>query len=278
MTLTPTKESSPATLPGQVEVLIKEARRRGRRHQLAVGLVVLTVLAATIGVVITFGTGTNRKTPPARTKGTVPVPVVLTNAPRCTAPALLVAYEGTLEGAGSWNELLTMRNASGHACSLAGFPSVRFLTSAGSALTWPIAYAKGGCTKFGCGIGGLRYHGAFPRAILAAHTGVASFFIEGVDIPTWGPHQPHPTVCTIVPKFQVALPHSSVWHNVNVWSGHSLYPCGGVAVLPLVPGRSGTYPSVPLWTILGGTPPGQSFTSTTVGGTQPPLTTATTIP
>jgi hypothetical protein len=278
MTVTPIKESTPVTGPDQVEVLIKEARRRGRRHQLAVGLVVLTVLAATVGAAVAFGTGPSRKAPPARTKGTVPVPVVLTNAPRCTASALLVSYEGTLAGAGSWNELFTMRNASDHACSLAGFPSVRFLTSAGRALTWPIAYAKGGCTKLGCGIGGLRYHGAFPRAILAAHTGVASFFIEGTDISTWGPHQSNPTVCTVVPKFQVALPHSSVWHNVNIWTGHSLYPCGSVAVLPLVPGRSGTFPSVPLWTILGGTPPGQSFTSTTVGGTQPPLTTTTTIP
>jgi hypothetical protein len=277
MTLTPTKESVPTTSTIPVEVLIKEARRRGRRHFVGVGLV-LTVLAAAVGVAVALGTGMSREAPPARTKGTVPVPVVLTNAPRCTAPAMLVSYEGTLAGAGSWNELFTMRNASDNACSLAGFPSVRFLTSAGKALSWPIAYAKGGCTKDGCGIGGLRYHGAFPRAILAAHTGVASFFIEGTDTPTWGPDEPHPTVCTIVPKFQVALPHSSVWHNVNIWSGHRLYPCGGVAVLPLVPGSSGTYPSVPLWTILGGLPPGQSFTSTTVGGTEPPLTTTTTIP
>jgi hypothetical protein len=57
MTVTPTKESTPATSPDQVEVLIKEARRRGRRHRLVVGLLVTAVLAATAIAAIVIGIG-----------------------------------------------------------------------------------------------------------------------------------------------------------------------------------------------------------------------------
>src|ERR1019366_1639114 len=179
MTIAPTRESAPAPTPDPVEVLIKEARRRGRRHRLAVGLIVIAVLTAFVVAAIAFSVGASRKGAPANTKRTIPTPIVVRNAPRCPTSALLVSYEGTLAGTGHWNNLFTLRNASNHDCSIAGFPSVRFLASDGRAIWIPIGYGKGGCTRWGCGVGGLRYHGAFPRAILVAHTGVASFFIEG---------------------------------------------------------------------------------------------------
>jgi len=243
----PTRE---ATTTGPAEVLIREARRRGRRHRLAVGFIVFAVLSVAAVAAISLGSGENRKGSPAPTKTTVPAPVVLTNAPRCTAPLIRVAYQGALEGAGSWNYLFTMRNVGDGPCSLAGFPAVRFLTTTGSAISVQTGYTKGECGKFGCGIGGLRNHGVFPRAVLAAHTGVASFFIEGVDVST-GKVGQRQTVCEVVPKLQVELPQGTIWHNVSNWAGRALYPCGAVAVLPLVPGRSGTFPSVPLWTIGG---------------------------
>lgn len=283
----PTRESPQEVATGGPEVLIKEARRRGRRHRFTVVLLVLGVIAAIAVASLAFGLSGSPAKTPTHPKATVPPPVVITNAPRCTTSELVVGFEGMLAGAGSWNELFGVRNTSSRACSIAGFPSVRLLSSTGGIVPIPINYAKGGCTRLrlrdgrtdlNCGVGGLKYHGAFPRAILAAHTGVASFFIEGRDNSTWGPGQTHPTVCRTAPRIRVALSRSPRWHNVTGMApSHEVFACGAVAVLPLVPGRSGYFPAVPLSYTLGVSQP-LTTTSTTVVGTQPPLTTSTTIP
>lgn len=46
MTVASTEQTTPARPPDHVDVLIKEARRRGRRHRLAVGLPLTAVIAA----------------------------------------------------------------------------------------------------------------------------------------------------------------------------------------------------------------------------------------
>lgn len=289
MTITPTREASPSAEPERPEVLIREARRRGRQHRLAGGLLVFGVIAAVVAAVLVFSPSRSHTRPPRHSKATVRPPVIVTNAPQCSPSGLIAAYEGDLAGAGSWNALFTVRNASSSACSIAGFPSVRLLTSTGGASPIPISYTKGGCTRErlrggqfdeSCHIGGLKYHGAFPRAILAAHVGVASFFIEGSDNSTWGPHQAHPTVCRVAPNVQIALPERAKWLNVRglgPYHNGIIDACGAVGVLPFVPGRSGYYPSVPLWTVLGVSGP-LPPTSTTGVGSQPSLTTTTAIP
>jgi len=85
-----------------------------------------------------------------------------------------------------------------------------------------------------------------------------------------------PNVCRTAPRVQVALAQSPRWHDVSgLAPSHEIFGCGAVAVLPLVPGRSGYFPAVPLWYVLGVSQP-LTTTSTTVAGTQPPLTTSTT--
>lgn len=241
-------QAAPAVAPvPDIEDLIPEAKAR-RKKRWRVEIALLAVACMIVGLVLASGA---RTVGPAHSTPTNSLPVVVTSAPGCAAQAIDVAYEGRLVGAGSWNYLFTLRNASDHACSLAGFPSVRFLSSTGSTISVPIDDSKGECGRFGCGIGGLRNRGALPRALLAAHTGTASFFLEGVDVSTWKAPAPHPTACETVPRVEVALPHSSVWRAITNWrSGmDTLYPCGDVAVLPLVPGKSGTFPGVPLSTV-----------------------------
>lgn len=259
MTIAPTRESPHEAAP-DLEVLIREARRRGRHHRLMSLVLAAGVVVAIAAVSWPSGSGVPHKKP-VHQGPAPPPPVLVTNAPRCTSSELVVGFEGALAGAGSWNELFGVRNASGHACSIAGFPSVRFLSSAGTPVPVPTNYAKGGCTRIAlhhgrtdlnCGVGGLKYHGAFPRAILAARSGAASFFIEGTDISTQGPGQAHPTTCRIAQTVRVSLPGSPVWHQlIGGRTFGVIEGCGAVAVLPLVPGRSGYYPGVQMWTILG---------------------------
>lgn len=255
MTITPTRESNRTPDSDQPEVLIREARRRGRRHLIATALLVVSAVAAVITSTLAFGLHQLHTRPPVHTQATVPPPAVIANAPRCNAASLVVANEGVLAGAGSWNTLFSLRNTSARSCSIAGFPTVRLLTSTGNLSSIPIDYSKGGCTRVRlrggrldeeCGIGGLKYRGAFPRAILAPHTGVASFFIEGTDVSTWGPHQAHPTVCRNAPRVQLELPPGSAWLTVHGLRPDAIDACGAVAVLPLVPGRSGYFPR--FWT------------------------------
>jgi len=62
MTLAPTEVPSPGAAPDHVEVLIREARRRGRRHRMAfASLLVALVAGATAAVVI--GPGGNAGSP-----------------------------------------------------------------------------------------------------------------------------------------------------------------------------------------------------------------------
>ena len=207
MTIAPARESNPALVTEPVEVLIKGARRRGRRHYLATGVIAL-VVAAVIGV-LAFNVSKTPTRVPTRTKPTVPIPVVLTNAPSCSSSALLVSFEGALAGGGSWNDLFTMRNTSDHACALVGYPAVRFISTTRRAISIPLGCPKGGCTHLGCAIGGIRHRGVLPKAILAAHSGVRRSslkvltFRPGVHIKPTRPYaRSH--------DLQIALPHSLV--------------------------------------------------------------------
>lgn len=57
MPVSTTRESMSAVAPDQVEVLIKEARRRGRRHRLAVGVGMTAALTASAIAVAVIGIG-----------------------------------------------------------------------------------------------------------------------------------------------------------------------------------------------------------------------------
>ena len=60
MTIAPTRESNRAPAFDPAEVLIREARRRGRRHRLAVGLIVLAVAAAGAIAAVALSTDSSR--------------------------------------------------------------------------------------------------------------------------------------------------------------------------------------------------------------------------
>jgi hypothetical protein len=68
MTVTPTRETTEAPAPEQVELLIEEARRRGRRQRIAVLLAVaitLALVAAVVAGIASAGSRPERRTPPA---------------------------------------------------------------------------------------------------------------------------------------------------------------------------------------------------------------------
>lgn len=116
---------------------------------------------------------------------------------------------------------------------------MRFL-SAGSLVPVPVVLSRSGY------LGGLHHHVvAFPDTVLVKGRNVASFFIEGVEVSTGKTGEPQ-TVCrsatelAIAPRWDLS---DRSWPVVS----DALYPCGRAAVLPIVPGRSGTYPAVPPW-------------------------------
>src|ERR1019366_4229062 len=103
MTIAPTRESAPAPTPDPVEVLIKEARRRGRRHRLAVGLIVIAVLTAFVVAAIAFSVGASRKGRPANTKRTIPRRIVVGHAPGCPTSEHFLPNGERRARAGPWN-------------------------------------------------------------------------------------------------------------------------------------------------------------------------------
>jgi hypothetical protein len=83
MTLAPSQTPTPPAQPDDVEVLIQEARRRGRRHYLVVGLLVLILASAGIAGVLAGISG--RGVAPSRSHARHPVNPIATAADWATA-------------------------------------------------------------------------------------------------------------------------------------------------------------------------------------------------
>lgn len=215
------------------ELLIKEAQQAARKRRLQTGAVAFAVLALIVaGLLIA---ATNGKSPSANGNA----PGVFLARP-CPSSALRVSAFGFDAAAGSVAQLFEIHNVSASACALVGYPKIAFTSQNGAVETIRILnqHSKAG------GLGGGLLHGTKLLAItLAAHSGVASFWIEGTDVGNGIQNCPSVLTTLVTPPGTtkvLQVPASS--KGAPVW-------CGGhfdVVVTPVLAGKSGTYPSVPL--------------------------------
>jgi hypothetical protein len=157
----------------------------------------------------------------------------------CSASAVHVAFSGFLGGAGSENDLFWVTNVADRSCALRGYPDVTFLGPHAVQLSVKVTNAA---NRDYNDLGGLKRGEALPTVALAAHGGVASFMIYGTD----EQHGSPPTTCIETRKMLVTLPNMRQQDTVLARVGSAFYWCGGITVHPLVPGRTGADPPIPL--------------------------------
>jgi hypothetical protein len=157
----------------------------------------------------------------------------------CSASAIHVTFSGFLGGAGSINNLFWVTNAGGQTCVLHGYPVVTFLGPHAVQLSLKVTNTA---NRDYNDMGGLKRGEALPTVSLSAHGGVASFMIYGTDIQHGSP----PTTCIETRKMLVTLPNVEQRYTVLAQIGSAFYWCGGIAVHPLVPGRTGADPPIRL--------------------------------
>jgi hypothetical protein len=247
----------PALPPAvDTEALIKEAKRRQRRRYARITLVVVIVGVVTLSLILVIGRG--RRSPTGHTKG---APNGVLAVPRCVTSMVRVSDEGIAPGAGNAAALLLFRNISGRSCSMRGYPRIGAVTVSRTSVALQISYVKN--TEGGGG--GMRQSGSLPTSVLAAHDGEASFWIVGT---------PDDTLHCVDASRMLVTPPDGTGAAAVPNSGFKEWQwCGRIFVTPVLPGDSGTYPSVPLSYYFGDrTPPNFGTTS----GTSP--TSSTTIP
>jgi hypothetical protein len=176
MTITPTEVPECVETSDSTELLIKEARVNTRRRR-SRWLLVFIVIAALTSLTIAYFS--------SRAPGS-PSPSVLTKSktssivvPECTTPNLRILDRGTSVATGHWIQLFQLTNLSGRACSISGFPKISLETSKGMARSLVVTNFK---SEQSINIGDT-HRGPIPVADLAAHGGMASFWIAGSDFP-----------------------------------------------------------------------------------------------
>lgn len=217
MTITPTRQSEQVETPGPAELLIKEAHRRTRRRRAGYGFVALAVVVA---VLATFASGTFDR-PAARTSNGIPASEVAVGLPRCAATQLRVSGLEANGAAVSAGWIVRLRNASAHACTLSGYPSVRGINQ------WNGAVLTAAHT-LNSYIGGWPSGKAIPTVDLKAKGGVASFLIDFVTNNNY-------RACPYVTSLRVSVPHSTTVFTLK----SRLQVCKYFQVHPFVPGLTG---------------------------------------
>jgi Protein of unknown function (DUF4232) len=230
MTMAPPRESHLDTVTEQIELLIREARRRARRRRLTYGLGLVTTVAALMVVAAIGGYGN-----PIRTHAGgagVARGAALAVAP-CTASSVKVSLEGSNGGMGTFTHLFWVRNVSNFACSMTGYPTVSFISSSGKTVPQVVTHVRSEW-----GILGLGRGGALPKVDLAAHGGVASFWVADHDVPAGNP----PAPCVNIAQVGVSWPNAATGRAVPLGRFHRIMSCGHVAVFPVMSGIYGAQP------------------------------------
>jgi hypothetical protein len=161
------------------------------------------------------------------------------SALRATEPHMAIVAASTV------SELFVLKNVSGRACSLSGYSGIALRLATGVRVTIPFSDKR----EYGGGrAGGLRKRGPLPLTILAAHGGLASFWIYGTDQDYGAP----PVRCWTAPVMLLTSPSGRQSTSTRGYRFSPFYWCGRISVLPILPGRSGTYPAVPLSYYFGG--------------------------
>ena len=165
----------------------------------------------------------------------------------CAASSVRITDYNTLVGAGSVNDLFWIRNLSSHACSLRGYVRVAFVGVYGSGTPYkdpqrPVVREVHSYGRDGNDIGGLKRGLPVPRVTIQPDGGVASFWLAGTDEPVGNP----PGRCIDSREMLVWLPGSSTSIVVQPLRANGFFWCGGFAAHPILPGKSGSDPSMPL--------------------------------
>jgi hypothetical protein len=157
----------------------------------------------------------------------------------CSSSDLRITPHGFLAGTGSVNNLFWIRNVGGSSCSLRGYPGVTFLGSRAAQLE--VKQTNTANRNFN-DVGGLRRGVTLPTVVLAANGGIASFMIYGTDEQHGNP----PTKCIETRKMLVSIPNVVGRFTILMRVGSAFYWCGGIAMHPIVPGRTGADPPIAL--------------------------------
>jgi hypothetical protein len=177
---------------------------------------------------------------PATAKSGSSIPAVCpASALRVTEPQMITVAAGTV------SELFLVENLSARACSISGYPRVVFRLATGVTTVIPFSDRR----EYGGGLGGgMRKSGPLPTSRLAALGGLASFWIYGTDESYGSP----PVRCLTAPVMLVFPSGARQSTSTLGYKSNPFFWCGRISVFPFLPGRSGTYPAVPLHYFFGG--------------------------
>lgn len=148
-------------------------------------------------------------------------------APTCHDAQLRLALVSGGAGLGHVAIVVQIKNVSGRACSLSGYPKAALRTS--STAKW-IAATE---TQHGYlgGLGHTSQHMTLPIVVLHAHGGVASAMIEGSDVPAGNAKR-----CSNFRTVNVRLPHTAT----NAGFYFTFPACVTPQVHPIVAGIYGS--------------------------------------
>ena len=137
-------------------------------------------------------------------------PASAASVPSCTIASVRVTDYNTVVGAGHVNDLFWIKNVGHQACTLRGYVRAAFVGVYGIGtpnknphrLTVREVHLYG---RDGNALGGISNGRPIPRVTIHPGGGVASFWLDGIDIPVGNP----PGRCIIAYKMLARLPGSS---------------------------------------------------------------------
>ncbi len=167
--------------------------------------------------------------------------------PSCSSAWLRITDYNTVVGAGHVNDLFWTKNAGSRSCALRGYVRAAFVGVYGFATPYRNAHRLSVrethlSGRGGNAVGGIDDGRPIPTVTVRPHGGVASFWLDGMDIQVGNP----PDRCIISHQMLVWLPGSATSIVVRPRRGNGFYWCVGFAALPILPGESGSEPSRPL--------------------------------
>ena len=156
----------------------------------------------------------------------------------CGPTSMRIVEHGQLAGAGHQNILFWIKNVSSNDCSVQGWPSVELASPSGAPLGIQTLLMSGRGVNF---VGGMD-SGNQPPKVLMAHGGsVASFWVDGLDIPT-GSVGSSSRNCVDTNKMYVSFSHGGAVIPFSATPSYAYYWCGQVIVMPILAGDSGSLP------------------------------------
>ena len=167
--------------------------------------------------------------------------------PTCSATSMRVVDYNTVVGTGNVNDLFWIENVSNARCSLRGYVRTAYIGNYGQRPIAKVGHRlvvaeADSLGRDGNDVGGVKRGVKLPTVTLLPRTGRASFWIYGTDIQRGSP----PSRCIISFKMLVWLPGSARAVLVSPMRSNGFFWCGAISVHPIVPGVSGSDPSVPL--------------------------------